>query len=63
MLMCALCADEKYHKPDVLSRAQLFGVHVLGCIVTTVLSGIATYVLIRLTDKFVGVNISIDTEL
>ena len=61
--MCALCAEEKYHKPAVLSRAQLFGVHALGCVVTTVLAGVATYILIRLTDKYVGVNISIDTEL
>ena len=35
----------------------------LGCVVTVLLAGVATYILIKLIDRCVGVNISIETEL
>ena len=63
ILVCALFSEEKFHRPPILSRSQLFGVALLGCVITTVISVVATYVIIRLTDRLIGVNISIETEL
>jgi hypothetical protein len=44
------------------SRAHLFGVQVLGIIVTIFVSSIFTYLVILFADKMVGANISVLAE-
>jgi ammonia channel protein AmtB len=63
ILLTALLCSKKYHADVIESRGHLFGIQLLGCVVTIALAASMTYLIILLADKLVGANIDVQTEL